>query len=137
SDNYKWSNKGDEVREISVIWNIAPASRTIAVSDAEKEKVYDGAALTPEELAALFVAPDKIGGGKVEIVVTVKDGGEVLNVGVYTVTAKLKDRNYVADKAETTFTVTQATPKVTVKVQDKLLQEGDKLSTVGIYLEEG
>lgn len=137
SDNYKWSNEGDEVREISVKWNIAPATVTITVSDAEKEKVYDGAALTPEELAALFVAPDKIGGGKVEIVVTVKDGGEVLNVGVYTVTAKLNDINYVADKAETTFTVTQATPAVTVKVQDKLLQEGDKLSTVGIYLEEG
>lgn len=137
SDNYKWSNEGDEVREISVKWNIAPAPVTITVSDAEKEKVYDGAALTPEELAALFVAPDKIGGGKVEIVVTVKDGGEVLNVGVYTVTAKLNDINYVADKAETTFTVTQATPAVTVKVQDKLLQEGDKLSTVGIYLEEG
>lgn len=137
SDNYKWSNEGDEVREISVKWNIDPATVTITVSDAEKEKVYDGAALTPEELAALFVAPDKIGGGKVEIVVTVKDGGEVLNVGVYTVTAELNDINYVADKAETTFTVTQATPKVTVKVQDKLLQEGDKLSTVGIYLEEG
>ena len=137
SDNYKWSNKGDEVREISVIWNIAPATVTITVSDAQKEKVYDGAALTQEELAALFVAPDKIGDGKVEIVVAVKDGGEVLNVGVYTVTAKLNDINYVADKAETTFTVTQATPKVTVKVQDKLLQEGDKLSTVGIYLEEG
>lgn len=137
SDNYKWSNEGDEVREISVKWNIAPATVTITVSDAEKEKVYDGAALTPEKLAALFVAPDKIGGGKVEIVVTVKDGGEVLNVGVYTVTAELNDINYVADKAETTFTVTQATPKVTVKVQDKLLQEGDKLSTVGIYLEEG
>lgn len=137
SDNYKWSNEGDEVREISVKWNIVPATVTIAVSDAEKEKVYDGAALTPEELAALFVAPDKIVGGKVEIVVTVKDGGEVLNVGVYTVTAKLNDINYVADKAETTFTVTQAAPAVTVKVQDKLLQEGDKLSTVGIYLEEG
>lgn len=137
SDNYKWSNEGDEVREISVKWNIVPATVTITVSDAEKEKVYDGAALTPEELAALFVAPDKIGGGKVEIVVTVKDGGEVLSVGVYTVTAKLNDINYFADKAETTFTVTQATPKVTVKVQDKLLQEGDKLSTVGIYLEEG
>ena len=137
SDNYKWSNEGDEVREISVKWNIAPATVTIAVSDAEKEKVYDGAALTPEELAALFVAPDKIGGGKVEIVVTVKDGGEVLNVGEYTVTAELNDINYVADKAETTFTVTQATPAVTVKVQDKLLQKGDKLSTVGIYLEEG
>lgn len=137
SDNYKWSNEGDEVREISVKWNITPATVTITVSDAEKEKVYDGEVLTPEELAELFVAPDKIGGGKVEIVVTVKDGGEVLNVGVYTVTAKLNDRNYVADKAETTFTVTQATPKVTVKVQDKLLQEGDKLSTVGIYLEEG
>lgn len=137
SDNYKWSNEGDEVREISVKWNIAPAPVTITVSDAEKEKIYDGAALTEEELKALFVAPDKIGGGKVEIVVTVKDGGEVLNVGVYTVTAKLNDINYVADKAETTFTVTQATPAVTVKVQDKLLQEGDKLSTVGIYLEEG
>lgn len=137
SDNYKWSNEGDEVREISVKWNIVPATVTITVSDAEKEKVYDGAALTPEELAALFVAPDKIGGGKVEIVVTVKDGGEVLNAGVYTVMAKLNDINYDADKAETTFTVTQATPKVTVKVQDKLLQEGDKLSTVGIYLEEG
>lgn len=137
SDNYKWSNEGDEVREISVKWNIDPASRTIAVSDAEKEKVYDGEALTPEELAELFVAPDKIGGGKVEIVVTVKDGGEVLNVGEYTVTAKLNNINYDADKAETTFTVTQATPAVTVKVQDKLLQEGDKLSTVGIYLEEG
>lgn len=137
SDNYKWSNKGDEVREISVIWNIAPATVTITVSDAEKEKVYDGEALTPEELAELFVAPDKIGGGKVEIVVTVQDGGEVLNVGVYTVTAELNDINYVADKAETTFTVTQDTPVVNVKVQDKLLQEGDKLSTVGIYLEEG
>lgn len=137
SDNYKWSNKGDEVREISVKWNIAPAPVTITVSDAEKKKVYDGAALTPEELAALFVAPDKIAGGKVEIVVTVKDGGEVLNVGEYTVTAELNDINYVADRAETTFTVTQATPVVTVKVQDKLLQEGDKLSTVGIYLEEG
>lgn len=137
SDNYKWSNEGDEVRKISVKWNITRASRTITVSDAEKKKVYDGAALTPEELAALFVAPDKIGGGKVEIVVTVKDGGEVLNVGVYTVTAELNDINYVAGKAETTFTVTQATPVVTVKVQDKLLQEGDKLSTVGIYLEEG
>ena len=137
SDNYKWSNEGDEVREISVKWNIVPATVTITVSDAEKEKVYDGAALTPEELAALFVAPDKIGGGKVEIVVAVKDGGEVLNVGEYTVTAKLNNINYDADKAETTFTVTQATPKVTVKVQDKLLQEGDKLSTVGIYLEDG
>ena len=137
SDNYKWSNEGDEVREISVKWNIVPATVTITVSDAEKEKVYDGEVLTPEELAELFVAPDKIGGGKVEIVVTVKDGGEVLNVGVYTVTAELNDINYVADKAETTFTVTQATPVVTVKVQDKLLQEGDKLSTVGIYLEEG
>lgn len=137
SDNYKWSNEGDEVHEIRVKWNITPASRTITVSDAEKEKVYDGAALTTEELAALFVAPDKIVGGKVEIVVTVKDGGEVLSVGVYTVTAELNDINYVADKAETTFTVTQATPVVTVKVQDKLLQEGDKLSTVGIYLEEG
>lgn len=137
SDNYKWSNEGDEVREISVKWNIAPAPVTITVSDAEKEKVYDGAALTEEELKALFVAPEKLGGGKVEIVVTVKDGGEVLSVGVYTVTAKLNDINYVADKAETTFTVTQAAPEVTVKVQDKLLQEGDKLSTVGIYLEEG
>ena len=137
SGNYKWSNEGDEVREISVKWNIAPAPVTITVSDAEKKKVYDGAALTPEELAALFVAPDKIAGGKVEIVVTVKDGGEVLNVGEYTVTAELNDINYVADRAETTFTVTQATPVVTVKVQDKLLQEGDKLSTVGIYLEEG
>lgn len=137
SDNYKWSNEGDEVRGISVKWNIAPATVTITVSDAQKEKVYDGAALTPEKLAALFVAPDKIGGGKVEIVVTVKDGGEVLNVGEYTVTAELNDINYVADKAETTFTVTQATPVVNVKVQDKLLQEGDKLSTVGIYLEEG
>ena len=137
SDNYKWSNEGDEVREISVKWNIAPATVTITVSDAKKEKVYDGEALTPEELAELFVAPDKIGGGKVEIVVTVQDGGEVLNVGVYTVTAELNDINYVADKAETTFTVTQDTPVVNVKVQDKLLQEGDKLSTVGIYLEEG
>ena len=136
SDNYKWSNEGDEVREISVKWNITPATVTITVSDAEKEKVYDGVALTEEELKALFVAPEKLDGGNVEITVSV-NGGEVLSVGVYTVTAKLNDINYVADKAETTFTVTQATPAVTVKVQDKLLQEGDKLSTVGIYLEEG
>lgn len=137
SDNYKWSNEGDEVREISVKWNIAPYGVTIEISEEAKIKVYNGAALTEEDLKALFVAPEKLGGGKVEIVVTVKDGGEVLSVGVYTVTAKLNDINYVADKAETTFTVTQAAPEVTVKVQDKLLQEGDKLSTVGIYLEEG
>lgn len=137
SDNYKWSNKGDEVRGISVIWNIAPATVTITVSDAQNEKVYDGAALTPEELAALFVAPDKIGGGKVEIVVTVKDGGEVLNVGVYTVTAEINDTNYTAATAEVTFTVTQATPVAEPDVDDVILQEGYKLGNVGISVKEG
>ncbi len=72
-----------------------------------------------------------------DIAVSVNNGGKVLDAGVYTVTAEINDINYTAATAEVTFTVTQATPVVNVKVQDKLLQEGDKLSTVGIYLEEG
>lgn len=137
SDNYKWSNKGDEVRGISVIWNIAPATVTITVSDAQNEKVYDGAALTPEELAALFVAPDKIGGGKVDIAVSVNNGGEVLDAGVYTVTAEINDTNYTAATAEVTFTVTQATPVAEPDVDDVILQEGYKLGNVGISVKEG
>lgn len=137
SDNYKWAALDDEQENtINVDWNITPYGVTIEISGAEKTKVYNGVALTAEELAALFTAPEKLDGGKVEITVTV-NGGEVLNVGEYVVTAALDNINYVAESVQTTFTVTKATPEIGVKAQDKLLQEGDKLSTVGIYLEEG
>ena len=138
SDNYKWAALSDETeRTMTVKWNITPADVEITVSGAVKTKVYDGVALTVEELAALFTAPDKIDGGKVEISVEVKEGGEILNVGEYTVIALVDNINYAGAEVEVRFTVTQATPNVTVKAQDKLLQEGDKLSSVGVYLEEG
>ncbi len=137
SDNYKWADLDDEQeKNIDVVWNIAPYGVTIEISEAAKTKVYNGVALTEEELKALFVAPEKLDGGNVEITVSV-NGGEVLNTGEYVVTAATDNINYVAEKVETEFTVTIATPDVSVKAQEKLMQEGDKLSTVGIYLDEG
>lgn len=137
SDNYKWADLDDEQeKNIDVVWNIAPYSVTIEISEAAKTKVYNGVALTEEELKALFVAPEKLDGGNVEITVSV-NGGEVLDTGEYVVTAATDNINYFAEKVETEFTVTIATPEVSVKTQEKLMQEGDKLSTVGIYLDEG
>lgn len=137
SENYKWSNEADEVREISVSWNITPAEVVIGESGAEKSKTYDGNALTEEELKALFTAPDKIGGGKVEIKVAVNGGVEVRDADEYTITATVNDINYVSAEISVTYTVTKADPTVSAVVQDKLMQEGDKLSTVGISLGEG
>ena len=137
SDNYKWEDLDyEQEKTINVVWNIAPYGVTIEISEAAKTKVYNGVALTEEELKALFVAPEKLDGGNVEITVSV-NGGEVLNTGEYVVTAATDNINYVAENVETEFTVTIATPDVSVKAQEKLMQEGDKLSTVGIYLDKG
>ncbi len=136
SENYKWSNEADELRKISVSWNITPAEVVIGESGAEKSKTYDGNALTDDELKALFTAPDKIGGGKVEINVAVNGGVEVRDAGEYTITATVNDINYASAEISVTYTVTKADPTVSAVVQDKLMQEGDKLSTVGISLGE-
>lgn len=136
SDNYKWADHEQE-KTINVVWNIAPYGVTIEISEAAKTKVYDGVALTEEKLKALFNAPDKIGGGKVDIAVSVNNGGKVLDAGVYTVTAEINDINYTAATAEVTFTVTQATPVAEPDVDDVILQEGYKLGNVGISVKEG
>ena len=87
SDNYKWEDLDyEQEKTINVVWNIAPYGVTIEISEAAKTKVYNGVALTEEELKALFVAPEKLDGGNVEITVSV-NGGEVLNTGEYVVTA--------------------------------------------------
>ena len=138
SDNYKWEAlDGKTALEISVTWNISPKEVEISASGATATKVYDGVALTEEELKALFNAPDKIGGGKVDIAVSVNNGGEVLDAGVYTVTAEINDINYTAAAAEVKFTVTQATPVAEPDVDDVILQEGYKLGNVGISVKEG
>lgn len=136
SDNYKWADHEQE-KTINVVWNIAPYGVTIEISEAAKTKVYDGVALTEEKLKALFNAPDKIGGGKVDIAVSVNNGGEVLDAGVYTVTAEINDINYTAAAAKVTFTVTQATPVAEPDVDDVILQEGYKLGNVGISVKDG
>lgn len=136
SNNYKWADHEQE-KTINVVWNIAPYGVTIEISEAAKTKVYDGVALTEEKLKALFNAPDKIGGGKVDIAVSVNNGGKVLDAGVYTVTAEINDINYTAATAEVTFTVTQATPVAEPDVDDVILQEGYKLGNVGISVKEG
>lgn len=136
SNNYKWADHEQE-KTINVVWNIAPYGVTIEISEAAKTKVYDGVALTEEKLKALFNAPDKIGDGKVDIAVSVNNGGKVLDAGVYTVTAEINDINYTAATAEVTFTVTQATPVAEPDVDDVILQEGYKLGNVGISVKEG
>ena len=139
SDNYKWAEASDETqRVISVEWNIAPATVQITVSEAEKTAVYSGNAFTAEQLGGLFVAPDKVAavGGKVALAITVKEG-EMLNAGEYTVVADVDDGNYTAAECKVTFTVIKAQPNVSVTVQERLMQQGDKLSTVRISLDEG
>lgn len=138
SDNYKWADLDDEQeKNIDVVWNIAPYGVTIEISEAAKTKVYNGVALTEEELKALFVAPQAIGGGNVAITVTTANDVEVRDTAVYDVTAKVADINYTADACVVVYTVTIATPTVNVQVQEKLMQVGDKLSTVGISLAAG
>ena len=140
NNNLKWSGEeNEETREISVVWNIAPMSVEIAVSDeVVNTKVYDGKAVDAQTLEALFVAPDTaLKDGKVAIVVTVKDGVQVLDANEYTLYAKVNDINYTASQAEATFTVTKADAKAEVEVQQKLLQQGDKLGTVLIGLKDG
>ena len=139
SDNYKWAEASDETqRVISVEWSIAPATVQITVSEAEKTAVYSGNAFTAEQLGGLFVAPDKVAavGGKVALAITVKEG-EMLNAGEYTVVAVVDDGNYTAAECKVTFTVIKAQPNVKVTVQERLMQQGDKLSTVRISLNEG
>ena len=139
SDNYKWAEASDETQlVISVKWNIAPATVQITVSEAEKTAVYSGNAFTAEQLGGLFVAPDKVAavGGKVALAITVKEG-EMLNAGEYTVVAVVDDGNYTAAECKVTFTVIKAQPNVNVTVQERLMQQGDKLSTVRISLNEG
>ncbi len=140
NNNLKWSGEeNEETREISVVWKIAPMSVEIAVSDeVVNTKVYDGKAVDAQTLEALFVAPDTaLKDGKVAIVVTVKDGVQVLDANEYTLYAKVNDINYTASQAEATFTVTKADAKAEVEVQQKLLQQGDKLGTVLIGLKDG
>ena len=138
NENYKWSGEDDSVRVVDVVWNISPATVVVTASGAETSKTYDGVALSEDELKALFTAPDKLDGtGKVAVSVTVEGGLEVLNAGEYTVIAVVSDVNYVSEEATVGYTVLKANPVVKAAVKDRLLQDGDKLSVVTVYLQEG
>lgn len=138
NENYKWSGEDDSVRVVDVVWKISPATVVVTASGAETSKTYDGVALSEEELKALFTAPDKLDGtGKVAVSVTVEGGLEVLNADEYTVIAVVNDVNYVSEETRVTFTVLKADPVVKAAVKDRLLQDGDKLSVVTVYLQEG
>lgn len=138
NENYKWSGEDDSVRVVDVVWKISPATVVVTASGAETSKTYDGVALSEEELKALFTAPDKLDGtGKVAVSVTVEGGLEVLNADEYTVIAVVNDVNYVPEETRVTFTVLKADPVVKAAVKDRLLQDGDKLSVVTVYLQEG
>ena len=138
NENYKWRVEDDSVRVVDVVWNISPATVVVTASGADTSKTYDGVALSEKELKALFTAPDKLDDtGKVAVSVTVEGGLEVLNAGEYTVIAVVSDVNYVSEEATVGYTVLKANPVVKAAVKDRLLQDGDKLSVVTVYLQEG
>ena len=96
--NYKWATDAP-----SASFTVAPMPVVIGVTG-DLSKTYDGNVVDPK---SLFIAPDGVGGGALELTVTVDGGEEILNAGSYTVTAVLADgqTNYTAKSAQATYEI--------------------------------
>lgn len=95
--------------QVDVTYTVNKAEVTISVISATKEKTFDNAEFTAYD--TLFTAPYPVeadGNTPLDLKYTVSGAGEqILNAGVYTITATLADtvKNYTAASASVTYTV--------------------------------
>ena len=97
-NNYKWAADAP-----SASFTIVPMRVVIGLADVS-DKTYDGNVVDPKRL---FIAPNGVDGGALELTVTVDGGKEILNADTYSVTASLAstETNYTADSVTITFTI--------------------------------
>ena len=97
-NNYKWAADAP-----SASFTIVPMRVVIGLADIS-DKTYDGNVVDPKRL---FIAPNGVDGGALELTVTVDGGKEILNADTYSVTASLAstETNYTADSVTITFTI--------------------------------
>ena len=126
-NNYAWASTAP-----SATFTISPKAVEIE-SIQELTKTYDGNVVDPK---SLFIAPDGVGGGALELTVTVDGGKTILNAGSYTVTAKPTSANY-AGACEVNYIIQKASPSVTVKVDtDTTYYSSQSLYNIAIEAEE-
>lgn len=80
-------------QSVTVGYAVTPYILEIGISEAEKSKVYDGNALTEEQLKALFTAPVRVEGAELPLAVTVEGEKSVLDAGTYNITATVPAEN--------------------------------------------
>lgn len=104
---------------VTVSYAVTPYILEISISEAEKSKVYDGNALTEEQLKALFTAPVRVEGAELPLAVTVEGEKSVLDADTYNITATVPAENIDATryalKEDVTveFTVEKAPVRIT------------------------
>ena len=110
--------------------------RSVKLTSATDEKVYDGTPLTRPDVTVTgdgFVAGEVSGIRATGTVTNVSDG-EQPNTIVYTTSAGFKPGNYSIEKNEGTLTITPVTDKVTVTVtgsNDSVGYDGNEHSVTG------
>lgn len=116
--NYQWAN--EEIATKDIVISKAPV--TITANSATAEKQFDGVAF--DDYASLFTAPKAVD-GITDLVLSFSVGGaaeNILNAGVYTVTATLENNainaNYEASEAVVTYTVTPVTVELVWSAND-------------------
>ncbi len=110
--------------------------RSVKLTSATDEKVYDGQPLTRPDVTVTgdgFVA-DEVSGIRATGTVTNVSDGEQPNTIVYTTSAGFKPGNYSIEKNEGTLKITPVTDKVTVTVtgnNDSVGYDGNEHSVTG------
>ena len=110
--------------------------RSVKLTSATDEKVYDGQPLTRPDVTVTgdgFVA-DEVSGIRATGTVTNVSDGEQSNTIVYTTSAGFKPGNYSIEKDEGTLKITPVTDKVTVTVtgsNDSVGYDGNEHSVTG------
>ena len=110
--------------------------RSVKLTSATDEKVYDGTPLTRPDVTVTgdgFIA-DEVSGIRATGTVTNVSDGERPNTIVYTTSAGFKPGNYSIEKDEGTLKITPVTDKVTVTVtgnNGSVLYDGNEHSVTG------
>ncbi len=110
-----------------------------AEQDAQKLiSVYDGEAMTQDEMNALFTAPEYLG---LQFPIEVKAQEEIINAGVYTITADAvipaeEQGDFECAQASVTFTVEQATLNGNIIMPENVVFDGSE-KTASFELTEG
>ena len=108
--------------------------RTVTLTSASDEKVYDGNALTNNKVTASVDGFAKGEGATYNVTGTITNVGEKANAFEYSLNEGTKADNYEIKKAEGTLKVTPVTDKVTVTITgntDSVKYDGNSHQVTG------